>query len=194
MPKYEDAILVANRLVEQMRPFCERLEIAGSLRRRRPVVKDIEVVAIPKWEERPDVTNLFAEPKLVNLLFEDWANQQQMVEWIKPGTDELIAWRVQPAGLYWRGIFADGTKLDLFLTTPEKWSVIFTIRTGSAEFSHELATWAKLKRHTPIENGRILNYGRPVELADERAVFDYLGLQWVEPEQRTGKEAIRPKR
>jgi DNA polymerase/3'-5' exonuclease PolX len=193
MLEYFEAKKLADQIVEAITPFCHRCEIAGSLRRRRPVVKDIEVVAIPKWEDRPDTSDLFGEMKETNALYADWANRQDRIQWIKPGVDKVIPWWVNAEGKYWRGLLHEGIKLDLFLTTPECWPVIYTIRTGCADFSQELVTYAKLTRRTPVEKGRILNYGRPVELADERAVFDYLALEWVEPEQRTGKEALRPK-
>jgi DNA polymerase (family 10) len=38
----------ALQIVEQIAPFCHRVEIAGSIRRRRPVVNDIDLVVIPK--------------------------------------------------------------------------------------------------------------------------------------------------
>lgn len=46
--KYEDAILIAERVKAELEPHCERIEIAGSIRRKKPEVKDIEIVAIPK--------------------------------------------------------------------------------------------------------------------------------------------------
>ncbi len=208
MPIYFEAKSNADAIVETITPFCQRVGIAGSLRRRKPVVKDIEIVAIPKWEERADPDSLFGTPVPVNLLYEEWAlnagfpqlvdrlrraREWQRIEWIKPGVAEVIAWHVKSDGAYWRGILPDGTKLDMFLTTPEKWAVILPIRTGSAEFSHELVTHAK-RRNTPVEQGRILHHGRPVQLWEEHEVFDYLGLQWVEPQERTGKEALIHKR
>lgn len=42
---------VADLLVSYLAPACERIEIAGSIRREVPEVKDIELVAIPRWEE-----------------------------------------------------------------------------------------------------------------------------------------------
>ncbi len=48
MPKLETARRIAEQLVESMQPYCERVMIAGSIRRGKPEVKDIEVCAIPR--------------------------------------------------------------------------------------------------------------------------------------------------
>jgi hypothetical protein len=237
---YPEAKLLADSLVEAMAPFCERIEIAGSVRRKKPVVKDIEICVIPRRESRADVSNLFAPEKDVNTLHEDWAltgacfnhicvpaiadwsdpalvkswpvvNAQ--VHWIKPGTKEgtpLAYWRVEADGAYWRGLVWLGeqpdepvslnqealprhVKLDLFLTTEEKWGVIFLLRTGSREFNLALIERTR-ERNTPIENGRILNFGKAVHTPEEKDVFDFLGLDFIEPQFRTGKDALRTKR
>jgi DNA polymerase/3'-5' exonuclease PolX len=54
---YPVVLPIAGRIVEALRPYCERIEIAGSLRREKPMVGDIEIVAIPR---RP--VDLFGEP------------------------------------------------------------------------------------------------------------------------------------
>lgn len=212
---FNQAMAIAEGLRDTIAHRCVRVEIAGSLRRRRSVVGDIELVAIPKWDTKLVGSNLFGEGQKqnVNLLYDEWATKSAgfsyfkppdetktaYVNWIKTGTPNIVAWQIKPDGFYWRGFIplsetlGDGVKLDLFLTTPEKWGVILTIRTGSREFSHELANWARNTRGTPIDEGRVLNFGRPLETPEERDVFEALGLRWVEPEDRTDKRAVRAK-
>lgn len=45
-----DAQLKALPIVEELRPFCQRIEMAGSIRRKCEFVNDIEIVAIPRLE------------------------------------------------------------------------------------------------------------------------------------------------
>ena len=45
---YEQALEIAEKTKALLAPHCERIEIAGSIRRLKPFVKDIEIVAIPK--------------------------------------------------------------------------------------------------------------------------------------------------
>lgn len=49
-PKYrlEDVWPIAQDVVGQLRPHCYRAELAGSVRRGKNLIGDIEVVAIPK--------------------------------------------------------------------------------------------------------------------------------------------------
>jgi DNA polymerase (family 10) len=46
--EYERAMSVARRVVEALEPHCERIEVCGSLRRRRLIVGDVDVIAVPK--------------------------------------------------------------------------------------------------------------------------------------------------
>ncbi len=59
----------ARRIVEQLAPSCERITIAGSIRRQQSLVNDIEIVATPKLETAaaPGPGELFAK-KPVDLL------------------------------------------------------------------------------------------------------------------------------
>lgn len=182
---------IAIDLVEQMRPYCHRIEIAGSIRRRSAEVKDIEIVAVPKWETATDPGDLFGERSVaVNQLHEAFKGR---LRWIKPGTQEIISWPVQPDGKYWRaylaGVEPRGIKLDLFLATPENWGLIFLIRTGSADFSREVVTYAKY-HGKPVVDGRLTMSGVPVETPEEADVFRLLGLRFVEPQQRRDKHDL----
>ena len=46
--KLKDAEELAKRIVEHIRPHCERVEVAGSIRRKKSEVRDIDLVLIPK--------------------------------------------------------------------------------------------------------------------------------------------------
>jgi DNA polymerase (family 10) len=43
----EDALVVADKLADVLKPFCSRVEISGSIRRMKPEVGDIDIVVIP---------------------------------------------------------------------------------------------------------------------------------------------------
>lgn len=51
--RLEQAQRLAQQLVVDLEPACERIEVAGSIRRQRSQVKDIELVVIPRWSVRP---------------------------------------------------------------------------------------------------------------------------------------------
>jgi hypothetical protein len=61
----EDAENVAMDLCERLEPVCVRVVIAGSVRRRKPTVGDVELVFIPRFERRQVAPELF--PRLADL-------------------------------------------------------------------------------------------------------------------------------
>jgi DNA polymerase/3'-5' exonuclease PolX len=192
-----EAQAIANRLVAQISPFCRRVEIAGSIRRGCQVVKDIELVVVPEWAEgeRP-ASALFdlgeATPR-VNLLHV-WARSAGVhnCRWIKTGTSEVVDWVPKAEGKYWRALVGEEIKLDLFLTTPEQWGLIFLIRTGSAEFSQAVMAYAKYYTRFHVERGTLCyRNGLQLTTPTEQDVFDSLGLDFVEPRERTGFAAVR---
>lgn len=191
---YTTAKKLADGLLREIAPYCVRAEIAGSIRRGKETdIKDVELVVIPEWQVE---TDLFGEPtgKASNVLFDEWASragqpydphkQNCSVQWIKPGVAEIVPWRVKPDGKYWRGLVGS-VKLDLFLTTPQSWGIIYLIRTGSADFSQAVVTHAK-QIGRPVEGGRLTIGGLPVDTPDELTVFNLLGLRPVIPENRNG--------
>ena len=40
----QEAQKFANQIVEHISPFCERIAVAGSIRRRKPIVRDVDIV------------------------------------------------------------------------------------------------------------------------------------------------------
>lgn len=181
--KLSEASTLANRLITEISPYCVRCEVAGSIRRQKPEVKDIEIVAIPKVDTAQDPTSLFPQPIALNRLYE-WALSACLL-WIKPGIGEIVPWTVKPDGKYWRGLLPGDIKLDLFLATPENWGIILAIRTGSAEFTTALVTQAR-NIGLPCVDGFITRHGQPLSTPEEQDVFKLLGLRYIDPANRNG--------
>ena len=53
--KNEEAAEIGYQLLEWLAPYCQRAEIAGSVRRGKAEVKDLEIVAIPVVEMRQEL-------------------------------------------------------------------------------------------------------------------------------------------
>lgn len=198
--KLEDAEKVARNVLGLMGPFCKRIEVAGSIRRRVSDVKDIEIVCIPSWADWQKEGSLLAgDTERVNVLHQAVANCEA-IRWIKPSVPQVEDWPIKPDGRYWRGLISKGSldapanvKLDVFLARPENWGVILTIRTGSSDFSHALVTYARDHTDYCFEGGQLVLAGGAVPCPDERVVFDALQLEWVEPRDRRGERDVRPR-
>lgn len=158
---YSDIIPIAERLKGELAPHCYRIEIAGSIRRKKSECKDIELVAIPK----PYDTGLF-ESGLATVV-----NKWQKVKGELPCR-------------YTQRLLPEGVKLDLFFASPENWGLIFALRTGSADFSHKVlaGTWVGLGYHSA--GGMLRRQGREVAVHEEEDLFSMLHLAWVSPEER----------
>jgi DNA polymerase/3'-5' exonuclease PolX len=159
--EYSKALDIAQAVVEQLRPHTERIEIAGSIRRKKPEVKDIEVVCIPN----PYDTGLF-ENGLASVV-----NRWQKVKGELPCK-------------YTQRILPEGIKLDLFFAVPENWGLIYAMRTGSAEYSSRVLGngWVKSGYHSI--NGMLNNGTHIIEVREEEDLFRLIGIPWVEPEKR----------
>lgn len=191
----QEARRLADGLIVSMKQSCETLAIAGSIRRGKSEVKDIEIVAVPKWAMGGSL--LFADEVQKQNVLLQWAfdvEARGRVQWIKPGSSEIIPWEPKRDGKYWRGLIDGKIKLDLFLAQPENFGMIFLIRTGAAEFSEAVVTQAK-RIGKPCREGFLRDSGgEKILTPTEQDVFDVLNLEFVEPRLRWGAGDLHAKR
>lgn len=193
--EYNRAKNIAGLIRSEMAPFCEKAEIAGSIRRERPEVKDIELCVVP-WNLHTEWPGGLFEPevRIVNQLFE-WAQVQKMLTWIKPGTppDKPEPGIIKPDGKYWRGRYQEMINVDIFIASPENWGAIFLIRTGPAPFSEAVVTHAK-HIGKPCKGGFFTMDGEPFPTHEEDDAFAHLNLEFVPPYKRMGSDDLRARR
>jgi len=152
----EMARRIAEKYLNILKPFCQRIEIAGSIRREKPEVGDIEIVCIPQ-----DLTGFSVE-----------VNKLQKV-------------KGEPTGKYTQRILPEGISLDLFIANEKNWGLIFAIRTGSADFSHRTLACGWVKKGCHSKDGKLIDkQGREIILREERDLFDLIGIPFVKPELR----------
>lgn len=179
------ATAIAEELVALLSPNCERILIAGSIRRRRPDIGDIDLLAIPRTEP---VTNLFGD------------STSEVIDFLDARCDELLALGTLEQRLDKHGRTSWGTKLkraryrglgvDIRACTDETtWGAWLVIATGPGTFSKWLvsqrANGGALPPGYRFESGFRLNrFGGFVETPTEESVFAALGLEYVAPEDR----------
>lgn len=167
---YPHALAEARRLVEAVRshPDVARAEIAGSIRRRREVVCDVDVVA----ECRADPVRVAAS--LTRL----------------PGVKSAVGTGTPSVSI----TFVDGTRLDLHCVAPEDWAVALWRATGSAEHELEMRERAAARglalERDALRDARGDARGERIPVADEAALYAALGLEWIPPELREGRGEI----
>jgi len=161
-----------------------RVEVAGSIRRQKAVVGDIEICGIP--EDRDNLIKLLGE----------------IGQHIKPGVPGAIPWVPKVEAKYLRVRLEEGMNLDVFLGTPENWGGWYMMRTGSGASPDGSAfngfipgifsRWKKLSG-----GGRMTDCmptmptGEQLWIPEEQDFFDLLEMDFVPPEERVTKGAIK---
>lgn len=184
----EEAQFVAEKLIEEwLSEYCERIEIAGSIRRKRPYVKDIELVLIPKRVPvQPGLFDLGGDGPMQDLLH-DRVQHMRRLGIVQPRLDsrDREAW-----GPKHKRLIYEDMAVDLFsVIPPAQWGVQFLIRTGPWEFSKRFVTprWqgGMLPMGYRVQDARIVDgRGNTVPTPEEEDVFAFLGLPFTPPEWR----------
>ena len=156
--KYTEMVKIAEEIKEGLAWYCEKVEIAGSVRRRKKEPRDVEILAIP------EARKAFGLKKVLD--------KYAHIKGSFPGK----YLRLQREN--------DGIFIDLFFCNEENWWVMFVIRTGNADFSHFLVTRARRLDYR-VKGGFILDEnGQAFEIDNEKGVFDILKIEWIPPERR----------
>lgn len=172
---------LAAELLTELRPFCERIEIAGSVRRGAPMCSDIELVAIPKVGVVRRPGEMF--PRLDADLLDHYARRQLDARRWQPRRDK----NGRPAlGDRYKRLLVDGVALELFsVLPPASWGVVLLIRTGPAEFSKRMVSMRSqggyLRNDCVVRNGAIWSGGVQIEIDSEREWFALNGMTFVPP-------------
>lgn len=165
---------LATKLVKRLSPACQRIEIAGSIRRCKTMCGDIEIILIPKH-----LTNLLGEltgVTEVDLLLQEWP-----LTFVKNGQKyKQFSFSGNSGAAY---------TVDLFIQPdPATWGVNFLIRTGSAEFSHRAVTpksqGGLMPNHLRVREARLWDGLQALETPEEEDVFRLYGMDFIKPEAR----------
>jgi DNA polymerase/3'-5' exonuclease PolX len=180
-------------------PVTTRRQVVGSVRRRRAVVHDIEILVAPLLEVGE--VNLFGDPTAYRDLLEGFCRDQLR--------DGVFSHRLSAdgkradGGKYKRLWFAPSAALragsvgfDLFICRPaalhadtaQEWGVLEALRTGPAEFSRRLVTQRADGGLLPfgmrVADGVLWRGNTRIETPDERAFFAAIGVDYIEPGER----------
>jgi len=149
--------------------YCERIEIAGSVRRKQATCHDLDIVIIPKPDCMDRIKNLCLShhpPALFG------------------GADiPDPKWGEKLASFSWDGY----VQVDLYFCDITTFPVIYLIRTGSKEHNIKLTTLAKSKGMLLAAEGYLYAdrlKQRTIHVNSEADVLYALGLAYIEPEKR----------
>lgn len=175
---------IGERVLQVMGSSCVRAEIAGSVRRKKSDVKDIEIVAIIS-----DYELLFASLRDVGVF-------------IKPGVPDVIPWEPKVGAKYLRLMLNEQIKLDLFVASEDNWGTLYMMRTGSATGKNGDA-WngfipKMFHRWKVLSGGGKMTGCLPTSVdgtqlpcPEEIDFFELLDMNFVPPEERIDGSVIK---
>lgn len=164
---------IAERWVGRLAPYCERINVAGSIRRKRPKVGDIEIVCIPKIITVPN--GLFDKKAI-----RDPGFVGALEDVLRLKGDSLV-------GKYMQYNLPEGIKLDLFTATEANWGTILLIRTGDRDYSKYFMGTLLPRHGYKQRDGYVWRGNKIIPVSEESDVFALVDAAYVSPEHRTVK-------
>jgi DNA polymerase/3'-5' exonuclease PolX len=107
-----------------LQPHCDRINIAGGIRRQKDDPHDIELVAQPKVKIL-ELSDLFGELQKEEKIVDEFVS-------VANGLGKVI--KGKPTGRYMQIALKEGINLDLFMPRPGDYIRQYVIRTGSADY------------------------------------------------------------
>jgi len=163
----EKASAIAKDLVYYLTPGVNRITIAGSIRRQKSQVGDIELLVIPRAN--------YLDKILDDLMVQG-----------------ILAMRLNKRGYRMYGPknklmvhLPSGMAVDLFSTTEANWGMALFVRTGPKEWNiRAMSRFRELGMQGHAYGGVTDEEGNEVDCPDEQSVFRLLGWPYVPPERR----------
>ena len=157
----------AEHIVGELAPMCTRIEIAGSIRRRKPMVGDIDLVIEPKPGQLRGIKQrclqggpmVMADGEL-NYLLMMVGNIQLDIFFARPAVPDLLDPR------------------------PPNFGSILLCRTGSKEHNIWLISQAKANGCAWLPYEGVMKNGRIIAAETEQDSFKEIWINYVKPEHR----------
>lgn len=163
---------LAERVVEVLAPACDRIEIAGSIRRGMPMVADMDLVILPK-----------PQPGAL-------AELQRLFHSCAASAGILVDGTVSKRCLLRKSLFqcdlwiAHHHTRDLFSGLPCNWGAMLLTYTGSKEHNVKIVSRAKSLGKTFRPGHGIVEEDGTVHSVTEAEIFQSLGWNYIEPRDR----------
>ena len=165
-----DADALIADLVARLRDVrgVHRIEVAGSLRRRRPTIGDLDLLAAVD-DPQALIAALDGLPEVEKVL--------------SAGTDKSSI------------VLRDGPQVDLMVCQPAAWGTHLLHFTGSRDHNIALRGMALDRGWSLSEKGfKVIETGELLLAADEAEAYERLDLPWMAPELRKGDGEIEAAR
>jgi len=177
----------AELAIEMIKPVCRQVAIAGSVRRKRPQVRDVDLVIWPEYE-------VVVVQQQLSLFITEHRPSYQATGLLHLA--RKLGWDAWDANT-WPGIVRIPTSeesslaveripIELYICEPDgsNFDALWQMRTGSAEYNIRLAKRAQELGLKYRAGYGIFEGERRMDDGTEEGIFAALSLQYVPPEKR----------
>lgn len=151
----EVVINLANKIVQVIRPYCKKIQLVGSIRRKEKNPVDIDIVLIPKSDK--------GKERIEQLL-------EERGKYIQGG-EKRATFRIH------------GVKIELYYTIPEEWGAALLAYSSKFGSGIGLRVVAKKKGFKLSQHGLFKGKKRIAGNTEEE-IYHALGREWKPPEKR----------
>lgn len=179
-----DAQQIANELIEMLTPYCDRIEIGGSVRCKKNIVKDIELIIIPK--KQLEKAGLFEDKEIIFYPIDNFILYNPQFQ-LRPNKLGGTSYGDKNKLLKYNSKNYGWIALDIFTADESNYMMVRFIRTGGAETNKLIAITAnKFKMNLRIYESCFEDRrGNKYVMKSEEEIFKFLGLNYLPPEKRT---------
>lgn len=163
------ALETGEEIVEWLRllPGVRNIELAGSLRRRKETIGDIDIL-------------IAADPKSRKKIVDEFTSAKYASKVLAKGTTRASILRK-----------TTGKQIDLRLVNENEWGAALLYFTGSKEHNIHLRSIARNKGYKISEYGIFsIRKNKRVAGKTEEEIYQTLGMQWMPPEMREDRGEI----
>jgi len=156
--KLEVAQKIAAEVIERLSPYCQKIEVVGSIRRQKDLPNDIDIVLIPS---------------------DAWNLEGEVLALARPFKPKM-------SGEKLKRFDYNGAQVDLYFASEDTWATLLLIRTGSKENNIRLCSKAKRAGwHLAASGAGLFDCtGQRVAGDTEESIYKALGLLYQEPWER----------
>ncbi len=152
----------AYAIIDEIKPYVKKIDLAGSIRRRKETIGDIDILAVSNNVEK--VMNVFTGMKRV---------------------EKVLAKGMTKSSIRLKS----GVQVDLRVVEKESFGSALQYFTGSKEHNVELRKIAIKKGYKLNEYGLFKGEER-IAGENEEEVYKALGMQWIPPELRENRGEV----
>ena len=156
MKKSEKVLTLSESIEKELKPFCKKIEIAGSIRRHEENPFDIDIVLIPK--DKGKLEN-FMKTKLKGKFLQ--------------GREHELTWKI------------NDVQVELYYTNEEEWGAELLAYSSKKGAGIGLRIIAKRKGFKLTQHGLFeRKTGKKIAGKTEREIYHALGRPYKKPEKR----------